>query len=99
VRSLVRYIGKGTDAGGLKKEGWTALIKAFNEKTGVAYDKTQCQGKIGALKREYTRVHKLRTDSAFGWDGTKGVPTAPDDVWAAYIATHPQCAIYRFVTL
>ncbi|KAH9155595.1 hypothetical protein AeRB84_002447 [Aphanomyces euteiches] len=71
--------GKGTDAGGLKKEGWTRLLRVFNTKASTNYSKTQA----------------LRNNSGFGWDAASSLPTAPDEVWTAYIAANPKSAAFR----
>ncbi|KAH9125572.1 hypothetical protein LEN26_001362 [Aphanomyces euteiches] len=92
-QELVR--GKGTDAGGLKKEGRTRLLRVFNGRAATNYTKSQVQGRLSLLKAEYSRVHALRTNSGFGWDAASELPTAPDEVWEAYIAVNPKTAIHR----
>ncbi|OQR85887.1 hypothetical protein ACHHYP_11216, partial [Achlya hypogyna] len=87
--------GKGTDAGGLKKEAYTRLVAAFNAKAKTKYAKKQLQGRLSTLKAEYMRVHALRTSSGFGWDAVSGLPTAPDEVWTAYLANNPKSAPFR----
>jgi hypothetical protein len=41
----------------------------------------------------------VRNNSGFGWDTEKQVPTAPDQVWDAYLQAHPQAKAYRHCTL
>ncbi|KAH9159507.1 hypothetical protein LEN26_002305 [Aphanomyces euteiches] len=37
----------------------------------------------------------LRNNSGFGWDAASSLPTAPDEVWTAYIAANPKSAAFR----
>ncbi|ETW00613.1 hypothetical protein H310_07184 [Aphanomyces invadans] len=48
------------------------------------------------LKREYKDVKYLRDNSGFGWNEELGLPTAPDDVWAAVLKASPSCKKFRF---
>ncbi|KAH9078592.1 hypothetical protein Ae201684P_019672 [Aphanomyces euteiches] len=73
-----RELARGTDASGLKMDGWTRLLRVFNARADMRYTKTQVQGRLSGLKAEYSRVHALRTNSGFGWDATVGLPTAPE---------------------
>jgi hypothetical protein len=59
---LIFKLGKGTDAGGLKKEGWTALIKDFREKTGASYDKAKLQSDMSCLQTCTSVVLIFRLD-------------------------------------
>ena len=37
------------------------------------------------MKDKYKIVRAIRENSGFGWDDTRKVATAPDDVWDRYI--------------
>jgi len=40
------------------------------------------------LNKNYKIFQTLREQSGFGWDSEEQLPTAPDDVWDAYIEVH-----------
>ena len=41
----------------------------------------------------------VKNNSEFGWDTLKKIPTAPDDVWTAYLDAHSKASVYRLQTL
>ena len=47
------------------------------------------------MKIDYKIVHKLREQSGFGWDLKTSMVTAPDNVWDAYIRSHPRAKRFR----
>ena len=53
------------------------------------------QNKFTHMKGCYNEFAQLVSNSGFGWDDQKGLPTAADDVWNRYIAAHPKAAPYR----
>ena len=47
------------------------------------------------MKACYNEFAQLVSNSGFGWDDQKGLPTAADDVWDRYLAAHPKASPYR----
>ena len=47
------------------------------------------------MKKEYDTFITIKNNSGFGWDSEKGVPTAPESVWDAYIKAHPEAERFR----
>jgi len=47
------------------------------------------------MKKEYDIFITIKNNSGFGWDSEKGVPTAPESVWDAYIKAHPEGERFR----
>ncbi|ETV89964.1 hypothetical protein H310_15195, partial [Aphanomyces invadans] len=87
--------GKRSDSG-YKKEAWVEVTAAFNERFGTSYHSLKVKSRLDCLKREYKDVKYLRDNSGFGWNEELGLPTAPDDVWAAVLKASPSCKKFRF---
>ena len=47
------------------------------------------------MKKEYETFITIKNNSGFGWDSEKGVPTAPESVWDAYIKPHLEAERFR----
>ena len=47
------------------------------------------------MKSCYNQFSELVSNSGFGWDHEKELPTAADDVWDQYIKAHPKASPYR----
>ena len=41
----------------------------------------------------------VKNNSGWGWDHERNIPTAQDDVWAAYIKAHPEAKEFRYQSL
>lgn len=61
----------------------------FNREMECNYDKQQLQSQYSILKKNYSVFKKLIENSGFGYDDVRKIPTAPSEVWDAYIAAHP----------
>ncbi|ETW06108.1 hypothetical protein H310_03701 [Aphanomyces invadans] len=81
---------------GYKKEAWVEVTVAFNERFGTSYHSLKVKSRLDCLKREYKDVLYLLDNSGFGWNEDLGLPTAPDDVWAAVLKASPSCKKFRF---
>ncbi len=82
-----------------KPTEWTIIVENFNHSTGRAYTKLQCQSKLSSMKSDYEVWKHCLGNSGFGFDNVNQIPTAPDNVWDAYLLQHPKAAPYRFRTL
>lgn len=79
---------------GFKTKEWNEISAIFVE-SGVSYTKTQLQSKYHELKTKFMIMKKLKDNSGFGWDEDLKVPTAPAEVWDAYIEKHPSAKQFR----
>ncbi|XP_031389451.1 uncharacterized protein LOC116202076 isoform X2 [Punica granatum] len=54
------------------------------------------ESRLKTLKREWAIVYDMMLNtSGFGWDSTRKMVTAEDDVWEAYVASHKEAAPFR----
>ena len=83
------------DNGNFKTDAWTRIEEKFKLKSGVSYTRVMLQNKFSHMKSCYNIFAQLASNSGFGWDDEKGLPTAADDVWERYIKAHPKAAPYR----
>lgn len=88
-------LGTATDSG-FKTTGWTNIRAAFIERSGMQILKTQLCSQYSDYKKKYGVFNKLRTNSGFGWDDERKLPTAPDNTWAQYLTAHPKAKPYRY---
>ncbi|KAG0132763.1 hypothetical protein HOY82DRAFT_538638 [Tuber indicum] len=47
------------------------------------------------LKKEFDIVYAIRQDSGFGWDNSRGLPTASVEVWRVYLDHHKEATKCR----
>ena len=84
---------------GFKSQDWKWITSEFNDRTHAGFEKSQLQSQYAELKKKFGIVSDLKSNSGFGWDYEKELPTAPDDVWQRYIAAHPKAAPFRYTSL
>ncbi|PKI48020.1 hypothetical protein CRG98_031613 [Punica granatum] len=54
------------------------------------------ESRLKTLKKKWAIVYDMMLNiSGFGWDSTRKMVTAEDDVWEAYVATHKEAAPFR----
>jgi len=80
----------GTAENGFKKVQWTRIMAKFKLLTGESYSKQQLQSKLQAIKKKWVVFAALMDNSGFGFDPDLNIPTAPDAIWAEYLAAHPK---------
>jgi hypothetical protein len=85
----------GRSEAGFKKTSWTRILTIFNRERGVTYTKSQLQSQLQRLKAKHTIYNNLLNNSGFGVCPVSGRPTAPDDVWDAYVKQHPKAEEFR----
>ncbi|POV98812.1 hypothetical protein PSHT_13858 [Puccinia striiformis] len=82
-------LGKGTDNGNLKGEGWTQVGKDMLERFGIKFTTKQLTSQKGSMRKLYVDQNFLLKQSGFGKDNDTGAVTADDDVWDELIEAHP----------
>ncbi|CAK4472293.1 unnamed protein product [Aphanomyces euteiches] len=99
VRALLAQVSKGKRSdSGFKKEAWSEVTTAFNERFRTTYHTSKIKSRLDCvsymivdgtnndqLKRDYKDAKYLRENSGFGWNQSLQLPTAPDEVWASII--------------
>jgi hypothetical protein len=91
-------LGVYTDTG-FKSADWKWIMSEFNDRTRAGFEKSQLQSQYAELKKKFGIVSDLKSNSGFGWDYEKDLPTAPEDVWQRYIAAHAKAAPFRYTSL
>jgi hypothetical protein len=74
-------LGKGTDNGNLKAEGWTCVVKKMIEQFSIKFKREQLKNQKGAIRKIYIDMSFLLKQSGFGWDPNTGMVTADEDIW------------------
>jgi hypothetical protein len=84
---------------GFKGPQWKAIQVDFNNRMGVNFTLSQVQNKYSDLKKRYKFFNQVVGNSDFGWNDEQKKPTAPDEVWDAYLISNPDAKPYRYTTL
>ena len=103
VESMLNEVKRhGTTPGCFSSVSWNRIIASFTEAKPYYKNiitKLQLQSQQSAIKKKYVIFSALKQNSGFGWNDALKMPTAPDSVWDAYIASHPNAKEFRFNTL
>ncbi|KAI7952784.1 hypothetical protein MJO29_008415 [Puccinia striiformis f. sp. tritici] len=83
-------LGKGTDNGNLKSEGWTAVRKEMVDRFEIKFDEEQLKNQKGAIRKLYVDLKFLKAQSGFGWNAATGMVTAENGTWKELIGAHPK---------
>ncbi|KAI7946152.1 hypothetical protein MJO29_012540 [Puccinia striiformis f. sp. tritici] len=83
-------LGKGTDNGNLKSEGWTAVRKEMVDRFEIKFDDEQLKNQKGAIRKLYVDLKFLKAQSGFGWNAATGMVTAEKGTWNELIEAHPK---------
>lgn len=70
------------------EQAWAYMLKSFQNRFGLQCEKSVLEDRYVWLKKQYDDICKLLSYSGFGWDETKQMVTADNDVWEAYIKVH-----------
>ncbi|KAF5343816.1 hypothetical protein D9758_016204 [Tetrapyrgos nigripes] len=62
---------------------------------GHSFSGKQVKARWTRFKAEFKIVAKLRTLSGFGWDNARSMVIATDQVWDAYLVSHPKARPFR----
>ncbi|CUS10986.1 unnamed protein product, partial [Tuber aestivum] len=100
IEALLKRVRQGERAeNGFKKAVWAQVVAELNAKFKEVLPKPitvmQAKNKEVILKCEFEIVRKIRSNSGFGWDEFKGIPTVPALVWQEYTAVHKEAGKYR----
>ncbi|CAH9129222.1 unnamed protein product [Cuscuta epithymum] len=75
------------------------LLPKLKEKLGHEISFIHYQSRVKWFKKQYSNYSQLiRHNSGFGWDATTKKFTAPEEVWADYLKSHPDHANLRSET-
>ncbi|KAI7945965.1 hypothetical protein MJO29_012353 [Puccinia striiformis f. sp. tritici] len=74
-------LGKGTDNGNLKGEGWTAVWKAMYDQFQIHFDNEQLKNQKGHVRKLYIDLEFLKSLSGFGWNPSTGMVTSDAEIW------------------
>ncbi|XP_015570640.2 uncharacterized protein LOC8285537 isoform X2 [Ricinus communis] len=77
------------------KQAWTDMLNMFNAKFGTKYDRDILKSHYTNLWRQYNDVKNLLEQNGFSWDDTQKMVIAEDNVWDAFIKTHPDSQSYK----
>ncbi|XP_077252559.1 uncharacterized protein At2g29880-like [Tasmannia lanceolata] len=89
-----------TDGSFSKNHITTKVLPMLNSKLRCNKTYDHVRSKLRVWKRTYQPIAELMaSNSGFGWDPFSKKITAPEEVWDAYIAAHPEAAIYRIKTI
>ncbi|KNE93294.1 hypothetical protein PSTG_13334 [Puccinia striiformis f. sp. tritici PST-78] len=83
-------LGKGTDSGNLKAEGWTAVRKDMFKRFNINFNDDQVKNQKGAVRKLYIDMEFLLKLSGFGWCAATKMVTADEDTWDELIDAHPE---------
>ncbi|XP_026452015.1 L10-interacting MYB domain-containing protein-like [Papaver somniferum] len=85
--------------GQFSKHAWTHIFDNFRQSFGSSFTKDVLKNRMKTLKKNYVAVSTLRGQSGFGWDQSREVVVADDDVWDEYIKKHPDVKCWRTKSL
>lgn len=72
--------------GGFTREGWNLLTKEMKTRHGAFFSKDKLKNKFKTLKKTYGDLKVMLDLSGFGWDDTRKMVTAEQEVWKEYVA-------------
>ena len=99
IRSILKNQEKSYSDNGFTKAVWAKISYDFREESKTSYSKQQLQSQLNEMKSNYQIFSNLKNNSGFGWDDANSIPTAPQQVWDAYLNNHKKAAKYRYKTL
>ncbi|KAI7943044.1 hypothetical protein MJO29_012888 [Puccinia striiformis f. sp. tritici] len=83
-------LGKGTDNGNLKGEGWSQVAKEMKAEFGIEFQIEHLKNQKNDLRKIFINTEFLRNQSGFGWDDSTKMITADSDTWDELIRAHPK---------
>ncbi|CAD6334595.1 unnamed protein product [Miscanthus lutarioriparius] len=81
---------------GIGTQGWTNVVRGFNEVTRLGYNKKKCQNKYNELKRLYFNWRDGQTHTGLGRDPLTGEVTADPEWYGASPGESSQPAREKF---
>ncbi|XP_010068034.2 L10-interacting MYB domain-containing protein-like [Eucalyptus grandis] len=79
-----------------KIDGWTVIIKKFEDLKGKKYDKGQMKSKWDNLKEDWKRLRTLiLKETGLGWDPKKNTIDASDEWWERKIQENLKVRHFR----
>ncbi|KAJ3729329.1 hypothetical protein C8R42DRAFT_715619 [Lentinula raphanica] len=83
-----------TDNGGFHPDAYNAAAAKLGMK-GFSRNNSQCSIRFTGLKKDFKEVKELREKSGFGWDATRNVATAGEDVWEKLLQKKPKLGKWK----
>ncbi|RZC54185.1 hypothetical protein C5167_013036 [Papaver somniferum] len=77
------------------KEARTQVVASFNDKHGSQYNKDVLENGYTNMRKQYTYIKNLLSQTGFVWDEEQLMVTANENVWDSYIKEHPDALSYR----
>lgn len=77
------------------EQAWSYMVKQFNEKFGLLWDKCILQNRHISLMKECDNISCLLTHKGFSWDANQQMIIADDDVWETYTEGNPDVITHR----
>ncbi|XVF35694.1 hypothetical protein REPUB_Repub18cG0168100 [Reevesia pubescens] len=100
IELMLDQVGRGNKVDNtFNKHAWTDMLALFNAKFGPQHGKRVLRHRYKKLWKYYSDVTVILKQNGFSWDETRLMVTADNDVWDAYIKTHPHARTYRMKTL
>lgn len=86
VELLVEQVRKRNKTGhGFTKQAWSEMVVAFNEKIGFQYDTDVLRNRYRRLRKQYTEMKSLVSQTGFFWDDTLKLVKADDNSWTEFL--------------
>jgi hypothetical protein len=88
LECLLSAVGEGKRAdGGFKKQTWDPVLKGLHKAfPEISLEQRKLKKKADCLKDKYRELQLCFNASGFGRDPERNTPTAPPQVWEAYLA-------------
>lgn len=77
------------------KACWDEVLAKIKEETGREPDIVNAKNKLKNWRARYKEVKQLLNMSGFGWDDTRKMVTAPNDVWNALVQVCQNSALFN----
>ncbi|XP_058108674.1 uncharacterized protein At2g29880-like [Magnolia sinica] len=91
LNTLLEQIALGRKSdNGFKREAYQAAAEQVSNETHVCVNWSNVVNRMKYHKKCYNDVKDMLSASGFGWDNERKVVTAPDEVWEAYLKSHPR---------
>ncbi|XP_065868025.1 uncharacterized protein At2g29880-like [Euphorbia lathyris] len=78
-----------------KNEVIRSITRDFNKKFSLSLEENQIKNRYNVMKKDYGVVKTLLSSSGFGWDETRQMVVADDQVWDSYIPVKCEARPFR----
>ncbi|XP_022976982.1 L10-interacting MYB domain-containing protein isoform X1 [Cucurbita maxima] len=96
IELMLDQVGRGNKVSNtFNKQAWTDMLALFNAKFGPQHGKRVLRHRFKKLWKYYCDIMNLLQQNGFCWDEVQQMVVADDDIWDAYVKTHPFARSYR----